>query len=94
MTAILMALYHREKTGKGQLVTTDLLSVGFHAHAWEGLTELNADKIDEPAAVGGTEAAILKAFLTSDGAIEISPVFFRQCFAGHFFGDGFRRPLA
>jgi crotonobetainyl-CoA:carnitine CoA-transferase CaiB-like acyl-CoA transferase len=75
MTAILMALYHREKTGKGQLVTTDLLSVGFHAHAWEGATELNADKIDEPAAVGGTEAAILKAFLTSDGAIEISPVF-------------------
>ncbi len=75
MTAILMALYHREKTGKGQLVTTDLLSVGFHAHAWEGAAELNADKIDAPAAVGGTEAAILKAFLTSDGAIEISPVF-------------------
>tara|TARA_B110000037_G_scaffold205826_1_gene251117 strand:- start:1096 stop:1776 length:681 start_codon:yes stop_codon:yes gene_type:complete len=75
MTAILMALYHREKTGTGQLVTTDLLSVAFHAHAWEGATELNADKIDAPAAVGGTEAAILKAFLTADGAIEISPVF-------------------
>lgn len=75
MTAILMALYHREKTGKGQLVTTDLLSVAFHAHAWEGATELNADKIDAPATVGGTEAAILKAFLTADGAIEISPVF-------------------
>ena len=75
LSAILMALYHREKTGRGQLVTTDLLSVAFHAHAWEGATELNADKIDEPAAVGGTEAAILKAFLTADGAIEISPVF-------------------
>ena len=75
LSAILMALYHREKTGSGQLVTTDLLSVAFHAHAWEGATELNADKIDEQSAVGGTEAAILKAFLTADGAIEISPVF-------------------
>jgi crotonobetainyl-CoA:carnitine CoA-transferase CaiB-like acyl-CoA transferase len=75
ITAILMALYHREKTGEGQLVTTDLLSVAFHAHAWEGASELNAEKIDKPAAVGGTEAAIDKAFLTEDGAIEISPVF-------------------
>ena len=75
ITSILMALYHREKTGEGQLVTTDLLSVAFHAHAWEGASELNAEKIDEPAAVGGTEAAIDKAFLTLDGAIEISPVF-------------------
>jgi len=57
------------------LVTTDLLSVAFHAHAWEGASELNAEKIDKPAAVGGTEAAIDKAFLTEDGAIEISPVF-------------------
>lgn len=75
ITAILMALYHREKTGEGQLVTTDLLSVAFHAHAWEGASELNAEKIDKLAAVGGTEAAIDKAFLTEDGAIEISPVF-------------------
>ena len=52
-----------------------MLSVAFHAHAWEGASELNAEKIDEPAAVGGTEAAIEKAFLTADGAIEISPVF-------------------
>ncbi len=75
IAAILMALYHREKTGKGQLVTTDLLSVAFHAHAWEGASELNAEKIDAPATVGGTEAAILNAFLTADGAIELSPVF-------------------
>jgi crotonobetainyl-CoA:carnitine CoA-transferase CaiB-like acyl-CoA transferase len=75
MNAIMMALYHRGKSGEGQYVTTDLLSVGFHAHAWEGAIELNADKIDAPAAVGGTEAAIQKAFLTDDGAIEISAVF-------------------
>jgi crotonobetainyl-CoA:carnitine CoA-transferase CaiB-like acyl-CoA transferase len=72
---ILMALYHREKTGRGQLVSTDLLSVAFHGHAWEGAAELNAEKIDRHAAVGGTEAAIDKAFATEDGYIEISPVF-------------------
>jgi crotonobetainyl-CoA:carnitine CoA-transferase CaiB-like acyl-CoA transferase len=75
MIGILMALYQREKTGMGQMVSTDLLSVAFHAHAWEGATELNADKIDRGAAVGGTEAAINKAFATADGFIEISPVF-------------------
>lgn len=72
---ILMALYHREKTGNGQFVSTDLLSVAFHAHAWEGASELNQDRIDAPARVGGTEAAIDKAFATADGFIEISPVF-------------------
>jgi crotonobetainyl-CoA:carnitine CoA-transferase CaiB-like acyl-CoA transferase len=75
MIGILMALYQREKTGLGQMVSTDLLSVAFHAHAWEGATELNAEKIDRGAAVGGTEAAINKAFATADGFIEISPVF-------------------
>lgn len=72
---ILTALHHREKTGRGQRVTTDLLSVAFHAHAWEAASELNADRIDAPARIGGTEAAIDKAFLTADGAIEVSPVF-------------------
>lgn len=75
MIGILTALYHREQTGQGQFVSTDLLSVSFHAHAWEGASELNVEKIDRPAAVGGTEAAINKAFLTADGSIEISPVF-------------------
>jgi crotonobetainyl-CoA:carnitine CoA-transferase CaiB-like acyl-CoA transferase len=75
MQGILIALLYRERTGRGQLVSTDLLSVAFHAHAWEGASELNAERIDAPARVGGTEAAINKAFLTKDGAIEISPVF-------------------
>ncbi len=72
---ILMALLSRGKTGKGQHVTTDLLSVAFHSHAWDAASRLNQDKIDQPAAVGGTEAAIDKAFKTADGFIEISPVF-------------------
>jgi crotonobetainyl-CoA:carnitine CoA-transferase CaiB-like acyl-CoA transferase len=75
MQGILIALFHRERTGQGQRVTTDLFSVAFHCHAWEGATELNADLVDEPARAGGTEAAIDKAFLTADGAIEVSPVF-------------------
>lgn len=75
MIGILMALYHREQTGKGQFLSTDLLSVAFHAHAWEGASQLNKEKIDRHAAVGGTEAAINKAFTTANGFIEISPVF-------------------
>jgi len=66
---------HRLKTGEGQFVSTDLLSVAFHGHAWDAASRLNADRIDRPAAVGGTEAAINKAFQTADGFIEISPVF-------------------
>jgi crotonobetainyl-CoA:carnitine CoA-transferase CaiB-like acyl-CoA transferase len=61
--------------GQGQYLSTDLLSVAFHAHTWDGASWLNAEKIDRPAAVGGTEAAINKAFRTLDGCIEISPVF-------------------
>lgn len=75
MIGILMALYHREQTGRGQFVSTDLLSVAFHAHAWEGASQLNADRVDRPAAIGATEAAVNKAFATSDGFIEVSPVF-------------------
>lgn len=72
---ILMALLNRKKTGEGQYVSTDLFSVAFHAHAWDAASQLNAEKIDRTAAVGGTEAAINKAFQTADGFIEISPVF-------------------
>ena len=72
---ILTALVHRLQTGEGQYLSTDLLSVAFHAHAWDAASRLNSEKVDRPAAVGGTEAAIHKAFKTSDGFIEISPVF-------------------
>jgi crotonobetainyl-CoA:carnitine CoA-transferase CaiB-like acyl-CoA transferase len=75
MVGILTALAHRLRTGEGQYVSTDLLSVAFHAHAWDAASQLNREKIDRPAAVGGTEAAINKAFKTQDGFIEISPVF-------------------
>lgn len=75
MIGILAALYHRERTGTGQFLSTDLFSVAFHAHAWEGAARLNEDRITAPAAIGGTEAAVDKAFATADGFIEISPVF-------------------
>jgi len=75
MIGILTALVHRLRTGEGQYLSTDLLSVAFHAHAWDAASRLNAEKIDRPAAVGGTEAAINKAFQTANGFIEISPVF-------------------
>jgi len=75
MIGILTALLYRNRTGEGQYLSTDLLSVAFHAHAWNAAARLNAEKIDRPAAVGGTEEAIQKAFQTLDGFIEISPVF-------------------
>jgi len=75
MIGILTALLYRMRTGEGQYLSTDLFSVAFHAHAWDAAARLNADKIDRPATVGGTEAAINKAFQTLDGFIEISPVF-------------------
>ena len=73
--AILMALVARARTGCGQLVTTDLLSVAMHAHAWSGAGDLNADRVLDADGVGETEKAIDKAFRTQDGWIEISPVF-------------------
>lgn len=75
MVGILTALVHRLNTGEGQYLSTDLLSVAFHGHAWDAASLLNSEKVDRPAAVGGTEAAINKAFQTLDGYIEISPVF-------------------
>ncbi len=72
---ILIALVARERTGCGQLVTTDLLSVAFHAHIWESAAVLNKNRVQDDTGVGATEKAIEKAFRTRDGLIELSPVF-------------------
>jgi len=96
MIGILTALVHRMRTGEGQYLSTDLLSVAFHAHAWDAASRLNAEKIDRPATVGGTEAAIKKAFQTADGFIEVSPVFssnaLRDISAAVGLGDLSKRP--
>jgi len=75
MQGILMALLARERTGKGQRVTTDLLSVAFHAHSWEGPAAMNAARVTEVSGVSANESILDKAFATQDGYIEISPVF-------------------
>ena len=75
MQGILMALLARQRTGKGQRVTTDLLSVAFHAHSWEGPAEMNQDRVTEVSGVSANETIIDKSFATRDGYIEISPVF-------------------
>jgi crotonobetainyl-CoA:carnitine CoA-transferase CaiB-like acyl-CoA transferase len=72
---ILMALLARERTGEGQLVSTDLLSTAMHTHAWSGAATLNARHIDSIGGVGASESAIRSSFRTQDGYIEISPVF-------------------
>jgi formyl-CoA transferase len=75
VVGILLALVARERTGRGQLVTTDLFSVAFHAHAWESAAMLNEERVQDGARIGATEQAIDKSFRTGDGLIELSPVF-------------------
>jgi crotonobetainyl-CoA:carnitine CoA-transferase CaiB-like acyl-CoA transferase len=75
MIAILVALQARERTGRGQLVSTDLLSAAFHSNTWEGATDLNRERIDSMDGVGASEQAIQSTFKTKDGYIEVSPVF-------------------
>ena len=73
--AILIGLQARERTGEGQLVTTDLLSTAFHTDTWSGAERLNKDRIEQGSGVGASEKAIRSSFKTADGYIEISPVF-------------------
>jgi crotonobetainyl-CoA:carnitine CoA-transferase CaiB-like acyl-CoA transferase len=72
---ILMALHARQKTGCGQLVTTDLLSAAFHANAWKGAADLNRPRIDSAGGISASEDAIRSSFQTQDGYIEVSAVF-------------------
>jgi len=74
MHAVLIALLARERTGRGQLVSTDLLSAAVHANSWEGGADLNRERA-VPGGIVQTEAIIDKSFRTLDGFIEISPVF-------------------
>lgn len=73
--AILAALQARTRTGEGQMVSTDLLSVGFHTHAWEAAATLNAARVSHTGGAGASEQAIRPSFRTADGFIEISAVF-------------------
>ena len=73
--AILIALAAREKTGVGQLVTTDLFSVALYSHIWESAAVLNKERVHNVNGIGATEEAIQKSFWTQDGLIELSPVF-------------------
>ncbi len=75
LQGILIALLARERTGRGQLVTTDLFSAAFHTHAWEGGGLLNRDRVSDEVGIEITEKVIRKAFRTADSYIEISPVF-------------------
>lgn len=75
LQGILIALLARERTGRGQLVSTDLFSAAFHVHAWEGGGLLNRDRVSDQVGIEVTEKVIRKSFRTADSHIEISPVF-------------------
>jgi len=73
--AILIALLARERTGKGQFVSTDLFSAAFHANAWSGAGPLNRARVEREGDIAAAEKAIRVSFATLDGYLEISPVF-------------------
>ncbi len=72
---ILMALIARDKTGRGQQVTTDLFSGAFHSNSWNGTAELNVDRVEKEGSIAATEKALQPSFKTKDGYIELSPTF-------------------
>jgi crotonobetainyl-CoA:carnitine CoA-transferase CaiB-like acyl-CoA transferase len=72
---ILLALQARTKTGRGQLVSTDLLSAAFHTNTWGAADVFNRERIESSGGVGASEQAIQCSFKTKDGYIEVSPVF-------------------
>lgn len=72
---VLIALHARERTGRGQLVSTDLLSAAYHSNTWNAASELNRQRVDSAGGVGASEEAIQSSFRTADGYIEVSPVF-------------------
>ncbi|PRY22468.1 formyl-CoA transferase/succinate--hydroxymethylglutarate CoA-transferase [Aliiruegeria haliotis] len=74
--AILGGLLSRERTGKGVQVFTDLHSAALTAHVWAGGEHLNSGSLDDAEVnLTVTEKAIRHSWETSDGYIEISPVF-------------------
>jgi len=75
MQGILIALLARERTGEGQIVSTDLFSVSMHTHAWGSGNVLNKHRDQVGGGLAGTEEAIQKSWHTKDGYLEISPVF-------------------
>tara|TARA_Y100000758_G_scaffold255507_1_gene192414 strand:+ start:23 stop:787 length:765 start_codon:yes stop_codon:yes gene_type:complete len=72
---ILMALVARHRTGRGQRVTTDLLSGAFHCSTWAGTAQLNDSRIDAHGNIGAAEQALRRTYRTADGFIELSPTF-------------------
>ncbi|WP_164747562.1 MULTISPECIES: CoA transferase [unclassified Mesorhizobium] len=74
--AILAALVSRQRTGKGCQVFTDLHSAALTAHVWGGPELLNTGGFDEgDVNLTLSEKTIRHSWQTSDGFIEISPVF-------------------
>jgi crotonobetainyl-CoA:carnitine CoA-transferase CaiB-like acyl-CoA transferase len=73
---VLLALLARERTGRGQVVSTDLLSAAVFAHTWHAGGILNPGLIDaEGEGLAETEKAVRNSWRTQDGYLEISPVF-------------------
>ncbi len=73
---ILLALHERHRTGRGQQVTTDLLSAAVMTGVWDAPEFLNpGDGARRDDDLRLTEAALPKVWQTRDGYLEVSAVF-------------------
>lgn len=73
---ILLALFDRHRTGRGQRVSTDLLSATVMAGAWDAPEFLNpSDDERDDHDLRLIEGSLPKVWRTRDGFIEVSPVF-------------------
>ncbi len=73
---ILVALFERERSGRGQKVSTDLLSAAVFADLWSSAAALNPQlgrEADQD--LGATDASVPRSWRTKDGFLEVSAVF-------------------
>lgn len=66
-SGIAAALFHRERTGEGQIVSTSLLRVGIYMMGWDTSVTLRTGKVGKPVDRATPPNPILNPYATSDG---------------------------
>jgi crotonobetainyl-CoA:carnitine CoA-transferase CaiB-like acyl-CoA transferase len=71
LAGIMVALYHRERTGRGQYVDTSLFEAGLALSVWEATQYFSGGGIPEPTGSAHRVGAPYQAFRCRDGFITI-----------------------
>ena len=71
-SAILAALFHRERTGRGQYIDTSLLDAGVAMSVWEATEFFNSHSAPQPMGSAHRMSAPYQAIRCSDGYITIA----------------------